>query len=126
MAYHLKQLAGTSCILYRVDLRPMPRIFFRLIVLPAIMIASFARSQETSYEQLRKFGDVISLIQRYYVDKPETKELVDGAIVGILAKLDPHSIYMLPKAVERSDEEYGGSYEGIGMSYTTGRLDSII
>jgi carboxyl-terminal processing protease len=104
----------------------MPRFLIRLVVLPVLLVASLSQAQETSYEQLRKFGDVIALIQRYYVDKPESRELIDGAITGILSKLDPHSIYMLPKAVERSDEEYGGSYEGIGMSYTTGKYDSII
>src|SRR5688572_30088415 len=104
----------------------MPRILIRFFVLPLLLVASFSKAQETSYEQLRKFGDVIALIQRYYVDKPESRELIDGAITGILSKLDPHSIYMLPRAVERSEEEYGGSYEGIGMSYTTGKYDSII
>lgn len=107
----------------------MRRFFIRLIILPMILVVSFARSQDqgdTNYEQLRKFSDVVALIQRYYVDKHEAQELIDGAILGILAKLDPHSIYMLPKVVERSDEEYNGSYEGIGMSYTTGKKDSII
>ena len=78
----------------------MPRILIRFFVLPLLLVASFSvKAQETSYEQLRKFGDVIALIQRYYVDKPESRELIDGAITGILSKLDPHSIYMLPKAL---------------------------
>jgi carboxyl-terminal processing protease len=79
-----------------------------------------------TFQQVNKINDVLELIKRYYVERPEGKELAEAAIIGLLAKLDPHSVYMPPKAVEKNDEEYGGSYEGVGLTYTKGKKDSII
>lgn len=88
--------------------------------------SSSASREFNTFESTQKINDVLELIKRYYVERPEGKELADAAIVGLLTKLDPHSVYMPPKTVERSDEEYGGSYQGIGLTYTKGKKDTII
>lgn len=86
-----------------------------------------AFSQENNIqEQLSKFSEVMNLVQRYYVDKPNLGELNDAAIVGMLSKLDPHSVYMPPKNVEQSAEQFSGKFEGIGVQFMMGKNDTIL
>lgn len=77
-------------------------------------------------EQLIKYQEVMTLVQRYYVDKPNLGELNDAAIVGMLSKLDPHSVYMPPKNVEQSAEQFSGKFEGIGVQFMMGKNDTIL
>jgi len=50
-----------------------------------------------AYEELRTFSEVLDKVQRHYVEPVKVKELVQGAIRGMLATLDPHSAYMTPE-----------------------------
>lgn len=101
-------------------------LFFSVATLSSISFAQTLRQEDTRFDQVRKMSEVMSLVQKFYVDKHDGKELTEAAIVGMLAKLDPHSIYMPARSVERNEEEYGGGYQGIGISYTKGKFDSII
>src|SRR5262249_52823239 len=47
-----------------------------------------------SYEELETFTNVLAIIQKNYVEEVDTKRLVEGAINGMLASLDPHSAYL--------------------------------
>ena len=49
------------------------------------------------YQQLNLFGDVLERIRNEYVEPPKEKELIEAAINGMLASLDPHSSYMNAK-----------------------------
>jgi len=44
------------------------------------------------------FGDVFERVRSDYVEKPDDSKLVESAISGMLAGLDPHSSYMVPRA----------------------------
>lgn len=77
-------------------------------------------------EQLSKYSEVMTLVQRYYVDKPNLGELNDAAIVGMLSKLDPHSVYMPPKNVEQAAEQFSGKFEGVGVQFMLGKNDTIL
>src|SRR5262245_12860362 len=50
-----------------------------------------------TYRQLNLFGDVFERVRADYVEKPEDSKLIETAINGMLAGLDPHSSYMDPK-----------------------------
>ena len=56
--------------------------------------------------QLRKFGDVLNLTVKYYVDEVDTQKLTEAAITGLLDQLDPHSVYIPPKAFEQVEEDF--------------------
>jgi carboxyl-terminal processing protease len=101
----------------------LPLAFF--FVFPVL---SFAQSEGRSFSptEIHKISNVLDLIRRYYVDTESSSALAESAIMGLLSKLDPHSIYMPPKSVERSDEEFSGNYEGVGITYTKGKNDTII
>ena len=74
-------------------------------------------SGDNIYEQIKKFNEVLSIVQKNYVDDVDTPKLVEAAIEGMLNQLDPHSIY-LPAEKQKSEEErFSGNYEGIGIEF---------
>ena len=42
-----------------------------------------------SYEELQVFAEVLSQVKKHYVEETKTKDLVQGALRGMLAGLDP-------------------------------------
>ncbi len=74
-------------------------------------------SADNIYEQIKKFGDVLSATEKAYVEDVDIGKLTDAAIVGMLNTLDPHSIYIPPKQFEKVAEDYKGKFEGVGISF---------
>jgi carboxyl-terminal processing protease len=74
-------------------------------------------SGDNIYVQLNKFKDVLSYTEKYYVDEVNAKDLVEGAINGLLSKLDPHSVYIPASQLQRVEEEFRGSFDGIGVEF---------
>ncbi len=74
-------------------------------------------SGDNIYDQLNKFKDVLSLTEKYYVEDIDTQKLTESAIVGVLNDLDPHSIYIPASQLQRVNEEFQGSFEGIGIEF---------
>jgi len=69
------------------------------------------------YENLKVFTDVLSVIQKDYVDveKTDSEALVYGAIEGMLTTLDPHSSFMPPNIFKEAQQETRGKFEGLGI-----------
>jgi carboxyl-terminal processing protease len=80
---------------------------------------------ESQYEDLRLFTDVLALIQRNYVERPQNKELVYGAVKGMLETLDPHSSFMTPETYREMQVETRGEFSGLGIEITS-RDDRIV
>lgn len=74
-------------------------------------------SADNIYDQLKKFQDVLSITDKYYVDTVNTSKLVEGAINGLLNNLDPHSVYLTPPQTAVEAERFEGSFEGIGVEF---------
>ena len=93
------------------------------VFLIGVLIGS-GQSQKVSalsnsmYEDLKVFTDVLSLIQKDYVEETKSKDLVNGAIKGMLETLDPHSSYMPPNMFKEMQEETKGRFEGLGIEIT--------
>ncbi|MDK9700938.1 MAG: S41 family peptidase [bacterium] len=66
---------------------------------------------------LQKFSEVIANIRNNYVEEPNMGDVIEGAISGALEKLDPHSSYIPAKEEERIEEQFSGSFEGIGIQF---------
>ncbi|PIY15807.1 MAG: peptidase S41, partial [Elusimicrobia bacterium CG_4_10_14_3_um_filter_49_12_50_7] len=91
---------------------------FSALVL-AIMIGALAwGASKTDYEELHLFNDVLSLIENNYVEEKATSELLDGAINGMIKKLDPFSQFMKPEAAELMKSETKGFFGGLGIKIT--------
>lgn len=71
-----------------------------------------------TYEDLRVFADVLGLLQREYVEETKSKDLVYGAIKGMLETLDPHSAFLSPNMYKEMQEETKGRFEGLGIEIT--------
>lgn len=71
-----------------------------------------------TYEDLRVFADVLSLLQREYVEETKSKDLIYGAIKGMLETLDPHSAFLPPQMFKEMQEETKGRFEGLGIEIT--------
>jgi len=90
------------------------------VFLIGVLIGS-GQSQKVSalsnqmYEDLKVFTDVIGLIQKDYVEETKSKDLIQGAIKGMLETLDPHSAYMPPAMFKEMQEETKGRFEGLGI-----------
>lgn len=74
-------------------------------------------SGDNLIENLKKFNDVLTFTQKYYYEEVKSDELVDNAINGMLAKLDPHSVYIPAKQMEQVEEEFRGDFEGVGIEF---------
>lgn len=70
------------------------------------------------YKELKAFTDVISIVQRDYVNEINEKKLVSGAIKGMLASLDPHSSYLDPDFYKDLQVQTKGEFGGLGIEIT--------
>ena len=71
-----------------------------------------------TYRQLNLFGDVFERVRADYVEKPDDAKLIESAINGMLAGLDPHSSYMDPKSFRDMQVQTRGEFGGLGIEVT--------
>ena len=71
-----------------------------------------------TYRQLNLFGDVFERVRADYVEKPDDQKLIETAINGMLAGLDPHSSYMDPKSFRDMQVQTRGEFGGLGIEVT--------
>jgi len=76
---------------------------------------STAQDNDT-YKQLDQFMNVFQTVKAQYVDKTTDKELIKGAIDGMLASLDPHSSYLEGHDVQQMKITTEGKYGGLGLT----------
>ena len=68
-----------------------------------------------TYEELKTFSEVLDQVQKHYVDETKPKDLIQGAIRGMLSTLDPHSAYMTPEMYKEMQVETKGEFGGVGI-----------
>ena len=83
-----------------------------------IAAARAAASADNTFSQLNLFGEVFERIRTDYVEKPDDAKLVEGAISGMVAALDPHSRYMNEQAWREMQETTHGEFGGLGIEVT--------
>lgn len=67
------------------------------------------------YESLEAFSNILSIVKKNYVEEVETKNLVNGAINGMLSSLDPHSAYLTPDLYKELQSDTQGRFGGLGI-----------
>lgn len=78
------------------------------------------KSQLTS----NKLDAVLNLIDTKYVEDVDTEEIIEKMIPDMLKELDPHSVYIPAKEMEKTMEEMEGSFSGVGIQFNI-REDTI-
>ena len=85
----------------------------------SLLVGSSARAAASdTYRELNLFGDVFERVRADYVEKPDDSKLVELAINGMLAGLDPHSSYMDPKSFRDMQVQTRGEFGGLGIEVT--------
>lgn len=72
-------------------------------------------AETDSYEDLKLFSEVLSSLQKNYVEPVKSKELVYGAVKGMLNTLDAHSAFMPPEVYKEMQVDTKGEFGGLGL-----------
>src|ERR1700674_3953824 len=80
--------------------------------------ASARAAGADTYRQLSLFADVFERVRADYVEKPDDGKLIESAINGMLAGLDPHSSYMDSKSFRDMQIQTRGEFGGLGIEVT--------
>jgi carboxyl-terminal processing protease len=83
-----------------------------------LMGSAAGAAASDTYGKLNLFGDVFERVRAAYVEKPDDSKLVESAINGMLAGLDPHSSYMDPKSFRDMQVQTRGEFGGLGIEVT--------
>lgn len=67
------------------------------------------------YENLKVFTEVLSIVKKTYVEDVKIKDLIYGAIKGMMSSLDPHSGFMSPDAYKEMQVDTKGEFGGVGI-----------
>ncbi|MCX6286858.1 MAG: S41 family peptidase [Bacteroidetes bacterium] len=76
-----------------------------------------AQTQKDLYANLKKFSAFMQMVEFAYVDTVNDSKLVEKAIIETLKELDPHSMYISKKDVQRANEPLEGNFEGVGIQF---------
>ena len=79
-----------------------------------------AESQEKwpDYKQIKLFSNVMSIVRQQYVKEVSGKELIQGAINGMLQSLDAHSSFLTEDMFKELQVETKGEFHGLGIEIT--------
>jgi len=95
-------------------------VFVGLVFMTVLFLAygSIQAAEENLYENLKTFTDAMSLVQAEYVKEVKAKDLIYGALEGMLSSLDPHSQFLDPETYKEIQVETKGKFGGIGIVIT--------
>ena len=88
---------------------------FILFLIAFNFLTLSSKSEEDIYKKIDLFSEVLSKINKQYVDDVNQSEMMDAAINGVLQSLDPYSAYMSPEMFENMATETSGEFGGLGI-----------
>jgi carboxyl-terminal processing protease len=99
--------------------------YFKTVLFSAVFICSFfsnlnlfaeeEKLKQNSYNKLKVFSEVLSLIESNYVEPVKKESMIEGAISGMVKSLDPHTSYMPPVSYKEMQVETTGKFGGLGI-----------
>lgn len=92
----------------------------KYIFIAAVALMSFhgfAQIDKDKIATTQKFDEVLTYVNKLYVDDVDQEELTDAAIVALLEKLDPHSTFISKEEVSQANERINGNFVGIGIRF---------
>jgi carboxyl-terminal processing protease len=96
--------------------------FIIIIVLAAFltgpMVGAESANKSPDYKELRLFRQVMGIVQKNYVKEVTDKDLIQGAINGMLQSLDPHSSFLTEDMFKELQVETKGEFGGLGIEIT--------
>ena len=89
-----------------------------VIFMAAIGVWGENSSKSPDYKELQLFYKVMKIVQKNYVKDVADKELLQGAINGMLQSLDPHSSFLTEDMFKELQVETKGEFGGLGIEIT--------
>jgi carboxyl-terminal processing protease len=89
------------------------------LVATGIPTAVNAARENPTYRQLDQLMDVFLKVREAYVDEVDDAKLIEGAINGMLASLDPHSSFLDARDTENMRSQTDGEYGGLGLTVSS-------
>ena len=99
------------------------KTIFSLLSLFAVL--PLAAQQTDDLEQLQKFTRIYRYLTELYVDDEPMGPVIEGAIEGMLERLDPHSAYLTAEEMRGVRESLDGEFSGIGVEFNVLR-DTVV
>jgi carboxyl-terminal processing protease len=81
-------------------------------------VPSVSAVPRQDYESLELFTNILSIVKKNYVEEVDIKNLVNGAVGGMLTSLDPHSAYLTPEHYKDLQMDTQGRFGGLGIEIT--------
>jgi len=98
------------------------RVFGSLVGALALLVWATGGPAQSAgsetYRQLNLFGDVFERIRSDYVEEVSDAKMIEAAIRGMLADLDPHSSYLSPDDFKNMQVQTRGEFGGLGIEVT--------
>lgn len=79
--------------------------------------SSFSSGLLQSLKSHQKVSELLGLIEKKYVDSLDVNEFTEELSKDLIAKLDPHSVYIPLEDIQDSKDELSGSFSGIGVQF---------
>lgn len=67
------------------------------------------------HDSLKRFSQVLDIVERSYVRDVPKKDLINGAVKGMLQALDPHSTFLSSEEYKEMQENTSGEFFGVGI-----------
>ena len=83
-----------------------------------LFLFGFSTSKSDPFKKLRAFTELIRLVEENYVDEIDINKALNGAFVGLLNELDPHSNFIPVEDMQEIEEVFRGDFEGIGIEFS--------
>ncbi|MBI5531415.1 MAG: S41 family peptidase [Deltaproteobacteria bacterium] len=107
--------------------RPSRFLIFLIFGCAVLLLAAVSQAvtrEQSPYAAISQLARVLVLIENNYVEPVDRAKVLQGAIKGMVAELDPHSSYMPPEDFKEFQSETQGSFGGVGIEVDT-RHDTI-
>ncbi|MDC0043642.1 S41 family peptidase [Candidatus Pelagibacter sp.] len=96
-------------------MKKLKKILFVLLITFLFGSKSFSINDESIYNKIDLFSEVLDKINKEYVNDVDQNEMMDAAINGVLQSLDPYSSYMSPDMLKDMQTETSGEFGGLGI-----------
>jgi len=88
------------------------------LLLSSHAVTNVSAVPREDYDSLETFTNILAIVKKNYVEEPRTKDLIKGAINGMLNSLDPHSAYLTPDLYKELQMDTQGRFGGLGIEIT--------
>ncbi|KPK99011.1 MAG: hypothetical protein AMJ95_01665 [Omnitrophica WOR_2 bacterium SM23_72] len=81
-------------------------------------ISAADKKKDELFRRVELFSDTLAIIQSEYVEDTQPKDLIYGALKGMLSSLDPHSQFLDPDTYNELKVDTEGKFGGLGIEIT--------